>query len=48
MIKLDYRNVDAMLIGEENGLDIDSAFNEYKDKIAHIIADLNKRKDKEN
>ena len=46
MIKLDYRNVDAMLIGEENGLDIESSFNEYKDRITHIIADLNKRKDK--
>ena len=46
MLKLDYRNVDAMLIGEEHGLDIESSFNEYKDKITHIIADLNKRKDK--
>ncbi len=46
MLKLDYRNVDAMLIGEENGLDIESSFNEYKDRITHIIADLNKRKDK--
>ena len=28
MLKLDYRNVDAMLIGEEHGLDIESSFNE--------------------
>ena len=38
MLELNYRNADAVVIGEE--------FNNYKDTITHIIADLNKRKDK--
>ena len=46
MIKLNYKNADALVIGEENGLNLEAEFNEYKDKIVHIIADLNKRKDK--
>ena len=46
MIKLNYKNADALVIGEENGLNLEAEFNEYKDKIAYIIADLNKRKDK--
>ena len=46
MLRLDYRNADELVIGQENGLNIENAFAEYKDKIASIIADLNKRKDK--
>ena len=46
MLKFDYRNADVSVIGEEHGLDIMSVFSEYKDKIASIISDLNKRKDK--
>lgn len=46
MIKLNYKNTDAMVIGKENGLDIEQEFNNYQDTISTIIADLNKRKDK--
>jgi glucose-6-phosphate isomerase len=46
MIKLNYKNTDEMVIGKENGLNIQQEFSKYKDTIAHIIADLNKRKDK--
>ena len=46
MIKLNYKNTDEMVIGKENGLNIEQEFSNYKDTIAHIIADLNKRKDK--
>lgn len=46
MIKLDCRSADAAVIGQENGLNLQDEFDKYKDTIAHIIADLNKRKDK--
>ena len=46
MLELNYRNADAVVIGEENGLNLEEEFNNYKDTITHIIADLNKRKDK--
>lgn len=46
MIKLDYRNADSSVVGQEHGLNLAQEFSEYKDKIAAIIADLNKRKDK--
>lgn len=46
MITLDYRSADAEVIGEENGLKLEQEFANYKDKIANIIVDLNKRKDK--
>lgn len=46
MIELNYGNVDSNVIGKENGLDLQTEFEKYKDFITHIIADLNKRKDK--
>ena len=46
MIELNYKNVDAQVIGEDNGLNIEEEFNNYQEQIKHIIADLNKRKDK--
>ena len=46
MLELNYRNVDEAIIGHENGLNIKQEFENYKSTIAHIIADLNKRKDK--
>lgn len=46
MLKLDYRNVKSEIVGKENGLEIEQEFNNYKEKIAQIIADLNKKKDK--
>ena len=46
MIKLNYRNVNSTIIGEEHGLNIEQVFSEYKDRIREIISDLNQRKDK--
>ena len=46
MIKLNYKNADAQVIGQENGLDLAFEFDTYQEKIVNIIADLNKRKDK--
>jgi len=46
MIKFSCKNVDAMVIGDENGLNLQQEFDNYKEKIAEIISDLNKRKDK--
>lgn len=46
MLKLDYRNVKSAIVGKKNGLEIEEEFSNYKVKIAQIIADLNKRKDK--
>ncbi len=46
MIKFDCRNADSCIVGDENGLNITEEFEKYKNDIASIIADLNKRKDK--
>ena len=46
MIKLNYRNTDSMVIGNENGLNLSEEFVAYKDTIAKIIGSLNQRKDK--
>ncbi len=46
MIEFSYSNVRSDVIGGEHGLDIDNEFNNYKDTITKIIADLNSRKDK--
>ena len=46
MLELNYRNVDEAIIGHENGLNIKHEFENYKNTIARIITDLNKRKDK--
>ncbi|MBP3925219.1 glucose-6-phosphate isomerase [bacterium] len=46
MIKLNFRNADAIVVGEENGLNIQNAFDDYREKIAQIITSLNQRKDK--
>src|SRR5574344_1404786 len=46
MIKLDYRNVSSKIIGDENGLDVENEFNNYKETVKNIIMDLNSRKDK--
>jgi len=46
MIKLDHRRADAKIIGAEHGLNIAEEFENYKEQIANIILDLNKRKDK--
>ena len=44
MIKFNYRNADRAVIGEENGLDINSEFEQYQNKITEIITSLNERK----
>ncbi len=46
MIELNYRNVTQAVIGEDNGLNITEEFENYKDTIHKIIADLNSNKDK--
>ena len=46
MIRLNYRNVNSIVIGEENGLNLEQVFSEFKDRIRDIITDLNQRKDK--
>ena len=46
MIQFDYRNSDVSVVGQEHGLNIAQEFEQYKDRIASIIGDLNKRKDK--
>ena len=46
MIRLNCQNVDATIIGQENGLELEKEFDNYKDTIAGIITGLNQRKDK--
>ena len=46
MIKLNYKDVDSLIIGNENGLNIEQEFSDYKDTIKNVITDLNQRKDK--
>ena len=46
MIKFNYKFADRMIVGSDNGLDIEKEFKSYKNKIADIIKDLNQRKDK--
>jgi glucose-6-phosphate isomerase len=46
MLKLCCNYVDEAVIGTENGLNLKQEFENYKDTIANIITDLNKRKDK--
>lgn len=48
MIKLNYRNADAKIVGNDNGLDIQGEFTAYQDKISEIIKNLNQCKDKPN
>jgi len=45
MLKLNYRNVKTSVIGEQNGLDVEKEFEEYKDRIAQIIDNLYATKD---
>lgn len=48
MLKFDYRNIKAEIIGEDNGLYIEREFENYKDKIAQIITELYEQKDVRN
>ncbi len=45
MIKLDTRGANSLHIGEENGLNIDQEFLNYRDRISEIITNLYARKD---
>ena len=46
MLEFDYRNVLASVVGEENGLHLEEEFNNFSERTARIISDLNSRKDK--
>ena len=46
MLKLNCKNSDYRIIGEENGLNLEEEFNNYSERIADIIKSLNQRKDK--
>lgn len=46
MLEFNYSNVCSDVIGAEHGLNIQEEFNEYREKITRIIADLNSRKDR--
>ncbi len=46
MLRLNCRNADSAIIGEENGLNLSIEFENYKDRISDIIKNLNQRKDK--
>lgn len=46
MIKLNYRKTDSAVIGEENGLNLEEEFANYRETITNIITSLNQRKDK--
>lgn len=46
MLKLNYKCADSSVVGESNGLDIQKEFDNYKDRIAEIITNLNGNKDK--
>lgn len=47
MLKLNSKSSDACVIGEEHGLHLEQEFDNYAEKIANIIRDLNQRKDKQ-
>ena len=46
MLTLNCSNADSMIIGEENGLNINQEFDNYSEKVAEIIKNLNQKKDK--
>lgn len=46
MLEFNCKNVTAHVIGEENGLNLEQEFDNFAEKILHIINDLNSRKDK--
>ena len=46
MLKLNCRNVDSAIVGEENGLNLYEKFENYKQQISDIIKSLNQSKDK--
>lgn len=46
MIKLSCNNTSSTIVGNENGLDLEKEFDNYKENIKQIIANLNQRKDK--
>ena len=48
MLKLNCKYADYRIIGEEHGLNLEEEFNNYSERIAEIIRNLNQRKDKPN
>lgn len=45
MLELNWKNVDTAIVGKENGLDVQKEFDQNKDKIAEIVADIYANKD---
>ncbi len=45
MLQLNCKNADEKVVGSDNGLNIQYEFEQYKDKIAEIITNLNRTKD---
>ena len=43
MLKLNCKNIDSVIIGEENGLNLNLEFENYKDRISDIIKNLNQK-----
>ncbi|MBQ3641347.1 glucose-6-phosphate isomerase [bacterium] len=46
MIEFNYRNVQEHVIGSENGINVEQAFDRYRETIHRIISDMNSNKDK--
>ena len=46
MIHYSCKNVDSMVIGSDDGLNLEEVFDEYSQRIKDIISSLNQRKDK--
>lgn len=46
MIRLNYKNTDISIIGEEHGLDLQKEFDAHSSQISEIIKSLNQKKDK--
>ncbi len=44
MIKFDHRGIESKLVGEENGIDTEKEFENYKDRISEIITSLHNKK----
>ena len=47
MVTLNYKHVDAQIIGKDHGLNVEKEFDNHKGDIEKIIKDLNQRKDKQ-
>ena len=46
MIKLNYRKSNSTVMGNDNGLNLEEEFANYRETITNIITSLHQRKDK--